>query len=119
MKYAFIRRHCVQWPIMVQCRVLRVSAAGYHEHIARQRVQVLPLPVAPRYLSDTALLVHIRAIHAESKQTMAGRGSGVPCTRLAYPQAGSAFKGLCSAMAYGPKASGVSGSPRTAITTCR
>ena len=72
MKYAFIRRHSVQWPIMVQCRVLRVSAAGYHEHIARQRVQelpVLPLPVAPRYLSDTALLVHIRAIHAESKQS--------------------------------------------------
>jgi hypothetical protein len=30
MKYAFIQRHRRVWPISVQCRVLRVSVAGYH-----------------------------------------------------------------------------------------
>ena len=33
MKYAFIQRHRRVWPISVQCRVLRVSVAGYHEHL--------------------------------------------------------------------------------------
>jgi putative transposase len=57
MKYAFIRRHRRVWPIRVQCRVLRVGVAGYHEHQARQR------DVAQRrHLSHEALLVHIRAI---------------------------------------------------------
>ena len=32
MKYAFIQRDRRVWPISVQCRVLRVSVAGYHEH---------------------------------------------------------------------------------------
>ena len=36
MKYAFIQRHRKVWPISVQCRVLEVSVAGYHEHIVRQ-----------------------------------------------------------------------------------
>jgi transposase InsO family protein len=62
LKYAFIRRHRQVWPITVQCRVLRVSVAGYHEHIVRRASD------APhRYLSDAALLVHIRAIHAETR----------------------------------------------------
>jgi transposase InsO family protein len=41
--------------------VLKVSTAGYHEHVARQ---ALDLPL--RHLSDEALLVHIRVIHAET-----------------------------------------------------
>jgi hypothetical protein len=53
LKYAFIRKHRQVWPITVQCRVLRVSVAGYHEHIVRRASD------APRrYLSDEALLVH-------------------------------------------------------------
>ena len=59
MKYALIRRNRRLWPIRVQCRVLGVSVAGYHEHIARR------LTVARRrHLSDQALLVHIRAVFA-------------------------------------------------------
>ena len=38
MKYAFIRRNRCVWPISVQCRVLRVSVAGYHEHFARREL---------------------------------------------------------------------------------
>ena len=64
MKYAFIRRHRRHrrvWPISVQCLVLEVSVAGYHEHFVR-RASALQR----RHLSDDALLVHIKAIHDET-----------------------------------------------------
>jgi len=62
VKYAFIHRHRKVWPITVQCRVLQVSVSGYHQHQLRRR------KIAERrHLSDAALLVHIRAIHAESQ----------------------------------------------------
>jgi transposase InsO family protein len=50
------------WPISVQCRVLRISTAGYHEHFTRRAGGV-----ERRHLSDEALLVHIKAIHAETR----------------------------------------------------
>ena len=40
----------------MQCRVLRVSAAGYHAHLARR-------PCQRQRLSDETLLVHIKALH--------------------------------------------------------
>ncbi len=61
MKYAFIQSHRRVWPISVQCRVLEVSVAGYHEHFVRSASAA-----QRRYLSDDALLVHIKAIHAET-----------------------------------------------------
>ena len=61
MKYAFIQSHRRVWPISVQCRVLQVSVAGYHEHFVRRASAV-----QRRHLSDDALLVHIKAIHAET-----------------------------------------------------
>jgi putative transposase len=61
VRYAFICRNRLLWPIRVQCRVLEVSAAGYHEHVARRRA-----PRPGRHLSDQALLAHIRAVHAEN-----------------------------------------------------
>jgi putative transposase len=61
VKYAFIQRYKRVWPIRVQCRVLRVSVSGYHQHLARLR------EIAKRrHLSDEALLVHIRAAYAEN-----------------------------------------------------
>ncbi len=54
--------HRLRWPIGVQCRVLSVSVAGFHEHQARKINQV-----AHRSLTDAALLVHIRAAHARSR----------------------------------------------------
>ena len=62
MKYAFIERHRRVWPISVQCRVLRVSVAGYHEHFVRRASAA-----QRRHLSDDALLVHIKAIHAQTR----------------------------------------------------
>jgi putative transposase len=62
VKYAFIHRHRQIWPICVQCRVLGVSATGYHQHQQRRRTIA-----ERRHLSDEALLAHIRAIHAETR----------------------------------------------------
>jgi transposase InsO family protein len=62
MKYAFIQRHKLVWPISVQCRVLLVSVSGYHEHRARR-----VLIAQRRHLSDQALLVHISAVYAENR----------------------------------------------------
>lgn len=62
MKYAFIQRHRRVWPISVQCRVLQVSVAGYHEHFVRRASAA-----QRRHLSDDALLVHIKALHAETR----------------------------------------------------
>ena len=61
MKYAFIQRHRRVWPISAQCRVLGVSVAGYHEHFVRRASAA-----QRRHLSDDALLVHIKAIHAQT-----------------------------------------------------
>jgi putative transposase len=62
MKYAFIQRNKLVWPISVQCRVLLVSVSGYHAHLAR-RVGM----GQRRHLSDEALLVHISAVYAENR----------------------------------------------------
>ena len=50
------------WPISVQCRVLGVSVTGYHTHCIRRTSGA-----QRRHLSDDALLVHIKAIHAETR----------------------------------------------------
>jgi transposase InsO family protein len=62
MKYAFIERHKLVWPIRVQCRVLRASVSGFHQHRVRCR-QI----AQRRHLSDEALLVHISAVYAENR----------------------------------------------------
>jgi putative transposase len=64
LKYAFIQRqrHRSVWPISVQCRVLGVSMAANHEHFVR-----LTSAAQRRHLSDNALLVHIKAIHAATR----------------------------------------------------
>ena len=62
MKYAFIERHRRFWPICVQCRVLRVSVSGFHQHLARLREMT-----QRRHLSNEALLAHIRAVYAEHR----------------------------------------------------
>jgi len=62
VKYAFIQRLRQVWPITVQCRVLQASVSGYHAHVARQT------STAPRrFLSDEALLVHIKAVRRQSR----------------------------------------------------
>ncbi len=62
--YAFIERHRRVWPVSVQCRVLQVSVAGYREHFLSRASRAYQ-GCQRRHLSDEALLVHIKAIHAE------------------------------------------------------
>ena len=62
MKYAMIRRNRRVWPIRVQCRMLGVSVAGYHEHLGR-RLQI----AGRRHLNAEALLVHIRAVYTANR----------------------------------------------------
>ena len=62
MKYAWIQSNKKRWPVSLQCEVLGVSPSGYHQHFARQAT-----PHQRRHVSNDALLVHIKAIHAQSK----------------------------------------------------
>ena len=62
MKYAWIERHRRVWPISIQCEVLGVSPSGYHGHL-RQSAN----PRTGRRIGSDALLVHVKAIHAEVK----------------------------------------------------
>lgn len=68
MKYAWIARHKTQWPVSVACDALEVSPSGYFEHWRRKGASKPSKPGANRRISDEALLVHIKAIHAEVKQ---------------------------------------------------
>jgi transposase InsO family protein len=63
MKYAWIESHRRQYPISLSCHVLGVSPGGYHAHRARDMDPQRPR----RRLGDDALLVHIRAVHAQSR----------------------------------------------------
>ena len=60
-------RLTARWPISVQCRVLEVSVAGYHDHLVR-RVAGIHADEPSRCSSDHALLMHIKAIHAEMRE---------------------------------------------------
>ena len=68
MKYAWIARHKALWPVTLACEVLGVSASGYFEHWRRRDSNKPSRPGTNKRLSDEALLVHIKAIHAEVKQ---------------------------------------------------
>jgi len=64
MRYAWIERNRRHWPVSLACEVLGVSPSGYHEHKARER----PDRRHPhRGISNDALLVHVRAIHTQTK----------------------------------------------------
>jgi putative transposase len=67
VKYAWIAKHKVCWPITLTCEVLGVSASGYFEHWRRKDAAKPSRPGANKRISDEALLVHIRVIHAQVK----------------------------------------------------
>jgi putative transposase len=62
MKYAWIERNKLLWPVCAQSRVLSVSASGYRQDRARKK-KIL----TRRHLSETALLVEIRAVYTEAR----------------------------------------------------
>ena len=66
MKYAWIAMHRAVWPITLMCLVLEVSASGFFEHMRRLAKGPCGTLKGGR-IGAQALLVHIRAIHAEVK----------------------------------------------------
>ena len=66
MKYAWIDKLKVVWPVTLMCQLLGVSVSGYFGH--RQRNGKTPSAgPGPSRVSNEALVAHIRAIHAEFK----------------------------------------------------
>jgi putative transposase len=59
MTYRFIEEHREQWPVRLLCETLAVSPAGYYAWRRR--------PTGSQEQRRTALLVEIRAVHAEFK----------------------------------------------------
>jgi len=63
VKCAFIDRNRHHWPVSVLCEALEVSPSGYHQ---RQQRSAQDKPQRG-YMSNDALLAHIKAIHAQVK----------------------------------------------------
>ena len=61
MKYRFIEDHRDQYPVTLMCRILEVARSGYYQW----RKQ----PLNARKMADLLLLMHIRDIFAESRNT--------------------------------------------------
>lgn len=59
MTFRFIEDHCEHWPVRLLCETLEVSTAGHYAW--RQR------PTSSQEQRRAALVVEIRAIHAEAK----------------------------------------------------
>ena len=59
MTYRFIDEHQDQWPVRLLCEALEVSPAGYYAWRGR--------PASARQRRRDALLVEVRAVHAEAK----------------------------------------------------
>jgi putative transposase len=79
MIFSFIQQHAQRWQVSVMCETLGVSPQGFYAWRAR--------PDSPRALRREALLVEIRAAHAESKRRYGSprvyeelrKGRGVAC----------------------------------------
>ncbi len=67
MKYAWIARHKALWPVTLACEVRGVSASGYFEHWRRKDADKPSRAGTNKRITGEALLVHIKAIHAEVK----------------------------------------------------
>ena len=80
MKYRFIDAHRAVYPVGRMCHVLGVSRSGYYAW--RQR------PLSERKQTNTRLLLHIRAVYHESRNTYGSRRvyhelreQGIACSR--------------------------------------
>ena len=78
MIFSFIEQHRAIWPVTVMCDALGVSAQGFYAWRSR--------PVSEQQQRRDALLVEIRAVHAEVKERYGSprihkelQANGVPC----------------------------------------
>ena len=78
MIFSFIQQHRDLWPVTVMCNTLGVSTAGFYAWRSR--------PTSEQQRRRDAILVEIRAVHAEVKERYGSpriaaglRAKGVPC----------------------------------------
>jgi putative transposase len=64
VKYAWMAKNKAAWHVTKTCEVLGVSTSGYFEHQRRRRPSQPSRPGDGR-IGNEALVVHIRALHAE------------------------------------------------------
>ena len=84
VKYAWIERHRQHWPVSLACEVLGVSPSGYHEHKVRVGASRGATSATTRCWCTSAPCTPRRAA------SMAGRGCGRNCSRVAFAWARSA-----------------------------
>jgi hypothetical protein len=84
MRYRAIHEHDRCYPIRLMCRALVVSPVGYYAWRVR--------PESRRRVADRALLIDIRMIHQERRQTY-----GSPSLRCALVRRGQRVGGKCVA----------------------
>jgi putative transposase len=60
VKFAFIKEHRCLWPVVVICRVLKVSRSGFFAWLKR--------PVSKRQRRQEELIEKIRAVHQENRE---------------------------------------------------
>ena len=82
MKYAWIAKHIVMWPITLMCDMLGVSVSGFFEHRSRVASHQSGKPSSGP-VSNEALLAHIRAITSRTSRNTAGPGCGKSCSPAA------------------------------------
>ncbi len=61
MRYAFIRDHREAFPVGLMCRVLEVGTSGFYAWLRR--------PESLRNLANQRLLIEIKVVHQQSRQT--------------------------------------------------
>ena len=61
MRYQFIEKHRDEYPVTLMCRILEVTRSGYYEW-GKQ-------PLSARKMADLLLLIHIKDIFEQSRQT--------------------------------------------------
>lgn len=61
MRFAFVARERTNYPVRLLCRLMEVSASGFHDYLRRLAE---PTPDA-----DAALRADLRAVHAQSRRT--------------------------------------------------
>lgn len=75
VNFAFVEDWRHVWLVETICRIMRVSARGYHSWRTR--------PISQRTRTDTFVLAHIREQHSLSL-----RGYGRPCIAMEFKEAG-------------------------------
>lgn len=104
MRYAFVAQERAHYPIRLLCRVLAVSAAGFHDYLHRQRLSIAD--------PDAMVRSDLRTLHAGSRGTY-GRprlvralracGHGVGPKRVARLMREEGLRGRCKGRRFKPR----------------